>query len=90
MQCDLVKEGWDDGVYTTKKRTVTVNDVIVPASHALPESLRGEVECFRLDGLRPYEPQYPAGWPATTYQISPADASLIARQVEALRVPKVV
>lgn len=90
MQCDLVKEGWDDGVYPTKKRTVTVNDVIVPASHALPESLRGEVECFRLDGLRPYEPQYLAGWPATTYQISPADASLIARQVEALRVPKVV
>jgi hypothetical protein len=56
------------------------NDVVVPASHTLPANLAQEVNSFRLDGLVPYDPGYLADWPAEIYQISVADASLVARQ----------
>ncbi|MCX7854825.1 MAG: hypothetical protein N2556_02415 [Anaerolineae bacterium] len=57
-----------------------INDVPVPASRSLPESLANAVCYFDPAGLIPYQEHYLAGWMATTYQISPADASLIARQ----------
>jgi len=42
--------------------------------------LADEVSHFNLDALVAYDPYYLAGWPAETYQVSPADASLLARQ----------
>ncbi len=56
------------------------DDVPVPASRRLPPSLADEVANFNLEALVAYDPRYLAGWPAETYQISPADASLVARQ----------
>jgi DNA-directed RNA polymerase subunit RPC12/RpoP len=56
------------------------NDIVVPASHTLSADLAQEVSHFRIDGLVPYDVSYLADWPAEIYQISVADASLVARQ----------
>jgi DNA-directed RNA polymerase subunit RPC12/RpoP len=56
------------------------NDVLVPASHTLPADQVQEVYSFQLDRLAAYDPAYLADWPAEIYQISPADASLVARR----------
>jgi hypothetical protein len=56
------------------------NDVLVPASHTLPAEIAHEMHNFRLEGLVAYHPTYLAAWPAEIYQVSPADASLVARR----------
>lgn len=62
------------------ERPIFYNDIPVPASHRLPAKLAEEVAHFRLEELKPYDPGYLADWPADTYQISAADASLVARK----------
>lgn len=66
--------------------TLRVEDVAVPASRKLGESLADEVERFDLGAQVAYDPRYLAGWPAEMYQVSPADASLVARQKVIARV----
>jgi len=83
VRCDLAVEFVQKGHARpglSDRATAFENDLPVPASCMLPESLADEVGRFRLDGLVPYDPCYLAGWPAETYQIPVADASLIARQ----------
>jgi DNA-directed RNA polymerase subunit RPC12/RpoP len=80
VRCDVSVGYQGQNGYTPDKETVFENDVPVSASRTLPETLAEEVNHFRLEGLLPYDPRYLAGWPAETYRISMADASLVARQ----------
>ncbi len=54
------------------------NDLLVPASNSLPSKLLAD-EIYNLEELKPYDPQYLADWPATTYDIKMSDAALEAR-----------
>jgi len=64
----------------TIERPVFYNDIPVSASHRLPAKLAEEIHNYQLDKVLPYNPGYLADWPAATYQISAATASLIARK----------
>jgi hypothetical protein len=64
----------------TVERPVFYNDIPVAASHRLPPKLAEEIHNFHLDQVQPYDPGFLADWPADTYQISAAQASLVARQ----------
>ena len=80
VRCDVAVGYREQGGYVSDKETIFENDVPIPAGRALPASLAEEVDHFRLEELLPYDPRYLAGWPAETYQVSLADASLVARQ----------
>ena len=56
------------------------NDLPVPASHSLPRDLSAQLLEFDTNALVPYSSDVLAGWPVEVYQISMADASLVARQ----------
>lgn len=62
-----------------KGRRYLEDDVLVPASNTLLQELAAAVGSFHLDRLVPYDPGYLADWPAETYDISVADASIKAR-----------
>jgi DNA-directed RNA polymerase subunit RPC12/RpoP len=78
----LVEEGsgqqqhrvWRDG-----EETLFYTQWLQPGTRALPADLLREVEPFDLKQLVVYKPEYLAGWPAGTYDISLAQASLDAR-----------
>ena len=57
------------------------DDVMVPATHTLPAEMTREMYTYQLTALVPYEPGYLADWPAEIYQVSVADASLVARRL---------
>ncbi len=63
----------------TGQDAVLYNRILVPASNHFSGEWRGEYERFDFSGLQPYDPAYLADWPAETYRISLADASLNAR-----------
>ncbi len=56
------------------------NDILVPASHTLPQDLNEVFDKFLLEEAVPYESAYLADWPTVLYEISVSDASLLARQ----------
>jgi DNA-directed RNA polymerase subunit RPC12/RpoP len=62
-----------------KRRRHLEDDVLTPASNTLPQELASAVSSFHLDKLVPYDPGYLADWPAETYDVSVADASIKAR-----------
>ncbi|MEW5957306.1 MAG: hypothetical protein AB1801_06260 [Chloroflexota bacterium] len=62
------------------RRPIFFDDILVPASRKF-SNLAQEFRHYRLDQLAPYDPGYLADWPAETYQISTADASLTARKL---------
>lgn len=62
-----------------KGRRHLEDDVLAPASNTLLQDLASAVGSFQLDELVPYDPGYLADWPAETYDISVADASIKAR-----------
>jgi DNA-directed RNA polymerase subunit RPC12/RpoP len=70
----------DNWVPRSASKVAYENDLLVPASHALPAPLAKVVNDFRLDDLVTYDPVYLADWPAETYEISMANASLVARR----------
>ncbi len=56
------------------------NDLLILATKKLTvELVKKEVDKFLLGDVTPYKHGYLADWPAETYQISVADASLMAR-----------
>lgn len=61
-------------------RPLFYDDLLVPASRKFAK-LAAEFRHYRLDQLVPYDPAYLADWPAETYQLSTADASLTARRL---------
>lgn len=64
----------------TLERPLFYNDLPISASRRLPFELAREITHFNLSELQPYDPRYLADWPAATYQISAAEASLVARK----------
>jgi DNA-directed RNA polymerase subunit RPC12/RpoP len=54
--------------------------VLVSASHSLPMTLSGVISSFRIEDAKPFTPAMLADWPAQVYQVSPAEASLAARE----------
>lgn len=70
----------DEWIPRRGSKVVYEDDLVIPASHALPASLAQEVDEFDLAGVIPYDPAYLADWPAETYEIPVANASLVARQ----------
>jgi hypothetical protein len=59
---------------------ILYEEMRVPAGRKLAESLAKELDEFDLRGLVNYDPRYLADWPAETYSVSLADASLVARR----------
>jgi hypothetical protein len=59
---------------------VHYTNVLVPASHSLPSTLAGVISSFRIEDAQPFSPAMLADWPAQVYQVSPAEASLAARE----------
>lgn len=61
-------------------RVVQQQNILIPASNRLPESLSPINQNFDLSGLVLYEDGYLSNWLAENYQITMSDASLQARQ----------
>lgn len=60
---------------------VLEDDILIPATHTLPEDLSEVFHKFLLKEAVPYDSAYLADWPAEIYTISTSDASLTARQI---------
>lgn len=61
--------------------SAVIDDLIIPATRRLGDTCLAELEEFDLSALVPYDERFLANWPAETYQISAADASLEARRL---------
>ncbi|MCL4562579.1 MAG: hypothetical protein M1281_18450 [Chloroflexi bacterium] len=61
-------------------------DILAPASPRWKTICPEEISGYDLGALVPYEPRYLADWPAETYQIAAAQASLSARQIALKRI----
>jgi len=57
------------------------DDILVPATHTLPQDLSGVFDKFLIQEAVSYDSAYLANWPTALYEISVSDASLLARQV---------
>jgi uncharacterized CHY-type Zn-finger protein len=62
-------------------RPVLINDLLIPATTRPSETCLAELSHFDLTALVPYDERFLANWPAETYQLSAADASLEARRL---------
>ena len=56
------------------------DDILVPGLRALPSRQLWEIEPFNLKEMAEFQPEHLAGWLALSYDISLADASLMARE----------
>lgn len=65
---------------------VLENDVLIPATRRLSQTCQAELAQFDLSALVPFDERYLASWPAETYQLTAADASLEARQLSLAKV----
>lgn len=72
----------DRWVPRTGSKVIVEDDLVVPASRALPASLAPALTEFRLSESEvvAYHPAYLADWPAETYEIPVANGSLVARR----------
>jgi hypothetical protein len=65
---------WEDG-----ETTLCYEDFLQPGLRALPADLLSRIGPFDLSQLMEYKPEYLAGWPAGSYDVSLAQASLDMR-----------
>ena len=56
------------------------DDVVVMASHSIPDSMRGAAMAWNLEGLVPYQPEYVSGFRAEAYQVGLRDGFPIAKR----------
>lgn len=61
------------------QKLILYDDILVLATHTLPEVWSEEVRHFDYHMAVPYDSAYLVDWPAETYQITLSDASLKAR-----------
>jgi hypothetical protein len=62
-----------------EQRAFFFKDFVQPGVRALPSALFRKAEPFNLSELVDPKPEYLAGWPAVTYDLSLADAAISAR-----------
>jgi tetratricopeptide (TPR) repeat protein len=77
---------WSGKIYRHKKQTsvsgsriVSEENLLVPATRRLPDSLTQVFAQFDLSRLQPFDLRYLANWLAETFSVSAADAALEAR-----------
>ena len=88
-RCD-VKEGDEENTYWITRsgsEFELFDDVLIPGNQYLSKKRIVEIEPFKLKEVVEFKPEYLAGWPALTYDIPLAKASLSARKrvVEQMR-----
>jgi hypothetical protein len=72
------------------ERSVAHQNVFVPAANKLPPFFRHTLPDFKREGLIAYDPRYLAGWHAEVYDLTMAQASLLAREsVQKLEAAKI-
>ncbi len=78
---------WSCQIYVNKtwktrngQNIILYDDLLIPASHCLPDKTTPVFQSYQMDGLQAYDSRYLANWNAETYQITAADASLEARK----------
>ncbi|MBN1955804.1 MAG: hypothetical protein JW900_12230 [Anaerolineae bacterium] len=77
-QClERVQDRW---VRRSSSKVIFEDDLMVPASRTLPLVVVQEIDGFDRAGIVAYDARYLAYWPAETYEVSVADASLVARR----------
>ncbi len=79
VQCRLNVNLMDNEVTTVEDRPVSRQNVLVTATRSLPAVHHPALEGTCLDTIQPFHTKYLSHWPAETYQIPIADASLQAR-----------
>jgi len=74
--------GWETGRGVLEHGTypVVTGPALVPATSRHEGLFARLLPGYRLDELTAYDPRYLVDWPAETYQITAAHASLVARQ----------
>lgn len=78
---------WSGVIYKNKRRVpvsgarvISLPNLLAPAARRMPEKAMQALHGFDLDALQPYDARYLASFPAETFQVSAADASLEARR----------
>ena len=56
------------------------DDVIVMASHSLPQTMHGAATAWNLKGLVPYQPEFVSGFRAEAYQVGLSEGFPIAKE----------
>jgi DNA-directed RNA polymerase subunit RPC12/RpoP len=78
-----VAEGYGDNkqwLARTGEHTFFFSNELVPGTKQLARDLLAKTEPFDMNYLVEYKPEYLAGWPAATYDVSLSAASLDARE----------
>jgi hypothetical protein len=78
---------WSGVIYKNKRRVpvsgarvISLPNLLVAAANRLPECLLPVLRGYDLDALQQYDARYLADFPAESFQLSAADASLEARR----------
>ena len=79
---------WNGRVYRNKREVpvsgeqpLQYDNLCVPAATKVSEGLKKLLPEYTLSSAPAYDPRFLAGWPAEIYELSMADASLVARQM---------
>jgi len=78
-----VNEGSDEDPHWVSRTGVEYemfDDVLIPGSKAITRKKADKISPFKLKEVVEFKPEFLAGWPALTYDISLADATLVARE----------
>ncbi len=79
-----VNEGSDDNPHWVSRSGVEYqifDDMLVSGSKSITREHSEDIRPFKLKEVVEFKPEFLAGWPALTYDISLADATLIAREL---------
>ena len=75
-------------VWQTGEHIFFFADELQPGTKVMPADLLAKAEPFDFEKLVEYKPEYLAGWPAATYDVPLAQASLNAREKMAAKAKK--
>jgi len=72
------------------EKMISFDDLAVPGGHILAGLLQKALPEFGLSGAPAYDPRYLVGWPAETYELTMAEASLEARRIAVEKVRSLI